>query len=52
MTTATKPENPTSTLRGTAITTRVGLALGVAVTICFVTGFISHFVRHPQPWFY
>ena len=52
MTTATKPENPTSSLRGTAITTRVGLALGVAVTICFVTGFISHFVQHPQPWFY
>lgn len=40
------------TLRGTAITTRVGLALGVAVTICFVTGFISHFIQHPQPWFY
>lgn len=42
----------TETLRGTAITTRVGLALGVAVTVCFVTGFISHFVQHPQPWFY
>lgn len=42
----------TEKLRGTAITTRVGLALGVAVAICFVTGFISHFVQHPQPWFY
>ena len=52
MTTSTNPDTPTSTLRGTAITTRVGLALGVAVTICFVTGFISHFVQHPQPWFY
>ncbi len=40
------------TLRGTAITTRVGLALGVAITICFVTGFISHFIQNPQPWFY
>ena len=52
MTTSTNPDTPTPTLRGTAITTRVGLALGVAVMICFVTGFISHFVQHPQPWFY
>lgn len=39
-------------LRGTAVTARVGLALGVAVTICFVTGLISHFIQHPQPWFF
>ena len=52
MTSTAKPESPKRTLRGTAITTRVGLALGVAVAICFVTGFISHFVQHPQPWFY
>jgi hypothetical protein len=38
-------------LRGTAITTRVGIALGVAVAICFLTGFLSHFIQHPQPWF-
>ena len=24
----------------------------MAVAICFVTGFISHLVQHPQPWFY
>ena len=41
----------TTTLRGPAITARVGVALGVAVAICFVTGFISHFIQHPQPWF-
>ena len=41
-----------ASLRGTAITARVGMALGVAVTICFITGFISHFIQHPQPWFY
>lgn len=52
MTTASKPETDSGTLRGTAITTRVGLALGVAITICFVTGFISHFIQNPQPWFY
>src|SRR6478735_4968374 len=42
----------TDTLRGTAVTARVGLALGVAVAICFVTGLISHFIQHPQPWFF
>lgn len=42
----------TTTLRGTAITARVGLALGVAVAVCFVTGLISHFIQHPQPWFF
>ena len=40
-----------STLRGTAVTARVGLALGVAVAVCFVTGLISHLIQHPQPWF-
>jgi DMSO/TMAO reductase YedYZ molybdopterin-dependent catalytic subunit len=42
----------TSPLRGTAVTARVGLALGVAIATCFVTGLISHFIQHPQPWFY
>lgn len=41
-----------TTLRGTAVTARVGVALGVAVAVCFVTGLISHFIQHPQPWFY
>jgi hypothetical protein len=39
-------------LRGTAVTTRVGIALGVAVAVCFVTGLISHLIQHPQSWFY
>jgi DMSO/TMAO reductase YedYZ molybdopterin-dependent catalytic subunit len=42
----------TTTLRGTAVTARVGLWLGVAVAVCFVTGLISHFIQHPQPWFF
>jgi DMSO/TMAO reductase YedYZ molybdopterin-dependent catalytic subunit len=42
----------TSKLRGTAVTARVGLALGIAVAVCFVTGLISHFIQHPQPWFF
>ena len=43
---------PATSLRGTAITARVGVALGIAITICFLTGLISHFIQHPQPWFY
>ncbi|WP_036477536.1 molybdopterin-dependent oxidoreductase [Mycobacterium sp. URHD0025] len=39
-------------LRGTAVTARVGTALGVAVAICFITGLISHLIQHPQPWFF
>jgi DMSO/TMAO reductase YedYZ molybdopterin-dependent catalytic subunit len=39
------------TLRGTAVTARVGVWLGVAITVCFLTGLISHFNQHPQPWF-
>ena len=42
----------TSPLRGTPVTARVGIALGVAVAVCFLTGLISHFIQHPQPWFF
>jgi DMSO/TMAO reductase YedYZ molybdopterin-dependent catalytic subunit len=38
-------------LRDTAVTVRVGVALGVAVALCFATGLLSHFIQHPQPWF-
>ncbi|MCV7016212.1 molybdopterin-dependent oxidoreductase [Mycolicibacterium aichiense] len=41
-----------TSLRGTAVTARVGVALGVAVAVCFGTGLISHFIQHPQPWFF
>ncbi|WP_319437267.1 molybdopterin-dependent oxidoreductase [Mycobacterium sp. RTGN5] len=41
-----------ASLRGTAVTARVGVALGVAVSVCFATGLISHFIQHPQPWFF
>lgn len=34
------------------MTARVGVALGIAVAVCFVTGLISHFIQHPQPWFF
>lgn len=42
----------TATLRGSAVTARVGTALGVAVAVCFFTGLISHLLQHPQPWFW
>ncbi len=42
----------TTSLRGTAITARVGIALGIAVAVCFCTGLISHFIQHSQPWFW
>ncbi|MDY6998327.1 MAG: molybdopterin-dependent oxidoreductase [Actinomycetota bacterium] len=38
--------------RGTAVTARVGLVLGVAVAVCFVTGLISHLIQHPPAWFW
>lgn len=41
-----------SQLRSTAVTARVGVWLGIAVAACAVTGFISHFIQHPQPWFW
>lgn len=41
-----------TTLRGTAVTARVGVALGIAITVCFLTGLLSHLIQHPQPWFF
>lgn len=41
-----------TSLRGTAVTARVGVALGLAIAVCFLTGLISHFIQHPQPWFW
>jgi DMSO/TMAO reductase YedYZ molybdopterin-dependent catalytic subunit len=34
-----------------AISARVGLWLGIAFTLCFLTGLASHFVQHPAGWF-
>ncbi|MBS1695200.1 MAG: molybdopterin-dependent oxidoreductase [Actinobacteria bacterium] len=39
-------------MRGAAVTARVGLVLGITVAVCFLTGLISHFIQHPQPWFW
>lgn len=41
-----------SDTRSTAVTARVGAWLGVTIAVCMVTGLISHFIQHPQPWFW
>jgi len=39
-------------LRSTPVTARIGVWLGAAVAVCFTTGLLSHFIQHPQPWFF
>ncbi len=41
----------TSSARGPQVASRVGIALGAAVLICFGTGLLSHWIQHPPPWF-
>lgn len=40
----------TSSLRSPAVTSRIGVWLGISFTICFLTGLISHFAQVPNPW--
>ncbi|GAB4054345.1 molybdopterin-dependent oxidoreductase [Catellatospora paridis] len=42
----------TSRLRSPQLTSRIGRLLGVAVAVCFVTGYLSHAIQHPPGWFY
>jgi DMSO/TMAO reductase YedYZ molybdopterin-dependent catalytic subunit len=39
-----------STLRSTAVTARIGTALGVAITLLFVSGLLSHYQYEPWTW--
>ncbi|WP_442790849.1 molybdopterin-dependent oxidoreductase [Nocardia sp. NBC_01327] len=41
-----------SAARGPAVAARVGIALGISITLCFLTGLISHWIQHPPTWFY
>jgi len=34
------------------VTARIGVWLGIAFGVCFVTGVLSHFVQHGPAWFY
>ncbi|GIF02193.1 molybdopterin-dependent oxidoreductase [Paractinoplanes rishiriensis] len=38
--------------RSTALTSRLGMWLGVAFAACFVTGLLSHLIQHPPGWFW
>jgi hypothetical protein len=38
--------------RSTRLTSQLGLLLGVAFGICFVTGLLSHLIQHPPWWFW
>ncbi|WP_051407530.1 molybdopterin-dependent oxidoreductase [Nocardia sp. CNY236] len=38
--------------RGPEVASRVGSVLGIAITVCFVTGLISHWIQHPPEWFW
>jgi DMSO/TMAO reductase YedYZ molybdopterin-dependent catalytic subunit len=40
----------TSPLRSPRLTSLLGVGLGTAFAICFVTGLISHFIQHPVGW--
>jgi Oxidoreductase molybdopterin binding domain len=40
-----------SRLRSPWLTARLGLALGTAFAVCFVTGLLSHLIQHPPVWF-
>jgi DMSO/TMAO reductase YedYZ molybdopterin-dependent catalytic subunit len=39
-----------SPLRSTAVTARLGRAVGICFGICFVTGMLSHYQYHPWEW--
>jgi hypothetical protein len=44
------PESFTSPLHDTRLTARLGVWLGSAITLCFLTGVLSHYQQHPAAW--
>jgi DMSO/TMAO reductase YedYZ molybdopterin-dependent catalytic subunit len=46
-----RPEDFHAPAHGKTVTARVGLWLGVAFGLCFLTGLASHAVQHPPGWF-
>lgn len=40
----------TSPLHSERVAARLGLALGIAFSICFLTGLVSHFMQHQPGW--
>ncbi|GIE80708.1 hypothetical protein Aph02nite_66580 [Actinoplanes philippinensis] len=47
-----RPGRFTSAVRSPGLTSRLGIALGVAFAVCFVTGVVSHLVQQPPGWFW
>jgi hypothetical protein len=41
-----------SPLRSTRLTANLGLWLGIAFGVCFLTGLTSHYIQHPPSWFW
>lgn len=46
-----RPEDFHSPAHTPAVSARIGLWLGVAFTVCFLTGLLSHAAQHPPGWF-
>lgn len=46
-----REEDYHSPLHHEGVAARVGLWLGIAFGICFITGMISHLIQHPPGWF-
>lgn len=40
-----------SSLHQTRVAAWLGVALGVSFSVCFLTGFLSHAIQYPPPWF-
>jgi hypothetical protein len=45
------PEDFTAPAHSPLVAARLGLWLGVAFGLCFVTGLLSHYIQHPPGWF-
>ncbi len=39
-------------VRSPRLIARVGMLLGICITVCFGTGMLSHWIQHPPGWFY
>lgn len=49
---ATSARPRVTSARGPAVASRVGIALGSAILLCFSTGLLSHWIQHPPSWFW
>lgn len=46
-----RPEDFRARAHAPAVSARLGLWLGVAFAVCFLTGLVSHAAQHPPGWF-